>query len=95
LEETDDEVRSAALNSLESISLNYPSPISDLTIPALINRLPQSSLEKQIIGYHQLLYALKSLCPEPTIFQVALPLLLEKLDNVCENRKSEITRVWG
>ncbi|SAM02494.1 hypothetical protein [Absidia glauca] len=85
LEETDDEVRSAALNSLESISLNYPSPISDQTIPALINRLPQSSLEKQIIGYHQLLYALKSLCPEPTIFQVALPLLLEKLDNVCEN----------
>ncbi|ORZ06644.1 Dos2-interacting transcription regulator of RNA-Pol-II-domain-containing protein [Absidia repens] len=85
LEELDDELRSAALNSLEAIAIINPSPIADQTIPALVNRLPQNSLEKQTIGYPQLLYALKTLCPERSIFKVALPLLLEKLDNVVEN----------
>ncbi|KAI8099496.1 Dos2-interacting transcription regulator of RNA-Pol-II-domain-containing protein [Halteromyces radiatus] len=85
LEETDDELRSAALNSLESISVVDPSSIADQTIPAIINRLPQSSLEKQVIGFPQLLYALKSLCPEPTVFKFGLPLLMEKFDIICES----------
>lgn len=74
-----------ALVSLEAISLVNPECVAEQTIPLLINRLPQSSLEKQVIGYPQLLQTLKILCPEPTLFSTALPLLLEKFDNVCDN----------
>ncbi|KAI9302458.1 Dos2-interacting transcription regulator of RNA-Pol-II-domain-containing protein [Cunninghamella echinulata] len=85
LEETNDDLRKQALKSLETISLVNPDCIAEQTIPLLINRLPQSSLEKQIIGYLHLLHSLKILCPEPTLFKVALPLLLEKFEGVCDN----------
>ncbi|ORX52808.1 ARM repeat-containing protein [Hesseltinella vesiculosa] len=90
LDETDPDLRSAALNSLETMTHIEPMALADQTVPALINHLPQSATDKQLISYPQLLYALKTLCPEPALFKTALPFLLEKLDHVCDNDDNQL-----
>ncbi|KAI8061634.1 Dos2-interacting transcription regulator of RNA-Pol-II-domain-containing protein [Gongronella butleri] len=86
LEESDADLRAAALNSLEAIAQIDAATVADQTVPALINHLPHNAMEEQqqVIGYPPLLYAIKALGPQPTLFKTALPYLLEKLDQVCE-----------
>ncbi|KAI9275582.1 RNAPII transcription regulator C-terminal-domain-containing protein [Phascolomyces articulosus] len=83
LEETDEELRTAALASLKEILQFDTKYIVEETVPFLMKRLPDSAKETQQISYKQTLTALKVLCPEPSLFKAAIPPLLQKFDKVC------------
>ncbi|KAI9028306.1 Dos2-interacting transcription regulator of RNA-Pol-II-domain-containing protein [Phycomyces nitens] len=87
MNEQDEELRAAALNALCTISKFNSDFIVEQTIPALIKQLPESSSQQVTIGYHQTLYTLRMLSPEPLIFKTALSMLVKKFDDVCEKGK--------
>ncbi|KAI7878974.1 hypothetical protein K492DRAFT_132041 [Lichtheimia hyalospora FSU 10163] len=84
LDESDDELRTAALASLKEICKIDTTYLVEQTIPALVTQLPESAEQQGAIGYNHLLAAIKSLCPTPALFQSVVPLLLQKFDIVCK-----------
>ncbi|KAI7849449.1 Dos2-interacting transcription regulator of RNA-Pol-II-domain-containing protein [Circinella umbellata] len=88
LQETDEELRAAALASLKAVSQFDTKYIVEETIPFLLKRLPDSAEETQQIRYSQTLVALKVLSPEPSLFKAAIPPLLQKFDTVCATDKN-------
>ncbi|KAG0191395.1 hypothetical protein DFQ28_000281 [Apophysomyces sp. BC1034] len=81
LDESDDELRVAALESLCVVAGFNSEYLVEQTVPALIGRLPESSTEVRPIGYMQILRALKTLCPIPALFKTVIPMLLQRFDS--------------
>ncbi|KAG2210963.1 hypothetical protein INT47_000123 [Mucor saturninus] len=84
LDETDEELRAAALDALSVASHINSKYIIEITLPSLINRLPDVSNNCDPMSYLHVLYALRTLCPVPTIYKHAIPSLIQKFDTVCE-----------
>ncbi|OAD79724.1 hypothetical protein PHYBLDRAFT_179221 [Phycomyces blakesleeanus NRRL 1555(-)] len=84
MNEQDEELRAAALNALCTISKFNGKFIVEQTIPALIKQLPDTATQQSTIGYHQTLYTLRMLSPEPLIFKSTVSVLIKKFDDVCE-----------
>ncbi|KAI8092187.1 Dos2-interacting transcription regulator of RNA-Pol-II-domain-containing protein [Gilbertella persicaria] len=82
LNEQDQELRSAALGALEATCQIHSKYIIELTLPALIQQLPDTMTNENCID---ILYAFKVLAPVPAVYPHAMPLLTEKFDKVCEN----------
>ncbi|KAI7872463.1 Dos2-interacting transcription regulator of RNA-Pol-II-domain-containing protein [Spinellus fusiger] len=82
--ELDEELRSAALDALCAISTWNTTFLVELTVPALIHQLPETSDEHPTISQPQTLYAIKRLCSEPILFQAATPMLMTKFHSVCQ-----------
>ncbi|KAI8977927.1 Dos2-interacting transcription regulator of RNA-Pol-II-domain-containing protein [Pilobolus umbonatus] len=83
LDEEDIELCNAALNAIHTASLIHSQYILDLTLPSLINRLPDSSALTSPSKYLPLLYAFKVLSPVSTIYKNSLFLLMDKFKAVC------------
>ncbi|GAA5803787.1 Dos2-interacting transcription regulator of RNA-Pol-II-domain-containing protein [Helicostylum pulchrum] len=84
LDEQDEELRTAALEALYAASCIDSKYIIDITLPSLINRLPETSSNSNVMSYLHVLHALRTICPVQTVYKHALPLLMEKFDIVCE-----------
>lgn len=74
----------AALEALSVASHINSKYIIEITLPSLINRLPEISNNCDPMTYLHVLYALRILCPVPTVYKHAIPLLIQKFDTVCE-----------
>ncbi|GAN08747.1 MMS19 nucleotide excision repair protein homolog [Mucor ambiguus] len=87
LDEQDEELRSAALEALRVTSHINSKYINEMTIPSLIDRLPEST--DSGTNYMHVLYALRVLLPVSSVYQHAMPLLIKKFDTVCANDQNE------
>jgi DNA repair/transcription protein MET18/MMS19 len=77
----------AALDALCVTSHINSAHIIDITLPSLIDRLPETSEGSSPMTYLHVLYALRIICPVPSIYKHAIPLLIQKFDTVCEKGK--------
>ncbi|KAI8971461.1 Dos2-interacting transcription regulator of RNA-Pol-II-domain-containing protein [Mycotypha africana] len=84
LEEIDEELRSAALEALSITSQTYCKYINEITIPSLIDRLPDNTVKDGNKKYSRLLHAFKVLASVPSVYKQAMPLLIEKFNCVCK-----------
>ncbi|CAO3612092.1 unnamed protein product [Mucor hiemalis] len=84
LDEHDEELRAAALEALSITSRINSTYINEITLPSLIDRLPETSSDCNPSTYLHVLYALRIICPVPTVYKHAIPLLIKKFDTVCE-----------
>lgn len=74
---------SAALEALRITSHINSKYIIEYTLPLLIDRLPESSIDCNPMTYLRILHALRVLSPVVSVYQHAMPLLIEKFDTVC------------
>lgn len=93
LDEQDEELRSAALEALRVTSQINSKYINELTVPSLIDRLPESTDGNT--NYLHVLYALRVLSPVPSVYKHAMPLLIKKFDTVCANGKLYFGLNWA
>ncbi|KAI9471923.1 MAG: Dos2-interacting transcription regulator of RNA-Pol-II-domain-containing protein [Benjaminiella poitrasii] len=84
LDEQDDELRSAALEALNITSYVNSKYINEITLPSLIDRLPDTTVVAHTKIYLRNLYAIKVLAPVTTVYKQAMPLLIKKFSAVCE-----------
>lgn len=84
LDEQDEELRAAALEALSITSRINSKYINEITLPSLIDRLPETSKDRNPSSYLHILHALRVICPVPTVYKHAIPLLIKKFDTVCE-----------
>ncbi|CAO3642299.1 unnamed protein product [Mucor fragilis] len=87
LDEQDEELRSAALEALCVTSHINSKYINEMTLPSLIDRLPDST--DSGTNYMHVLYALRVLSPAPAVYQHAMPLLIKKFDIVCASDQND------
>ncbi|RCH82785.1 hypothetical protein CU098_003519, partial [Rhizopus stolonifer] len=71
------QILSAALGALEATCQIHSKYIIELTLPALIQQLPDTMTNDNCID---ILYAFKVLAPVPAVYPHAMPLLTEKFD---------------
>ncbi|KAG1471140.1 hypothetical protein G6F56_002297 [Rhizopus delemar] len=73
------ELRKAALDALYVTSQVHSLYIVEETLPALMNKLPEEGPRDPYA-----LNALRTLCPTSSIYSHGMPLLLQKLDAICQ-----------
>ncbi|CEG83218.1 hypothetical protein RMATCC62417_17178 [Rhizopus microsporus] len=84
----DGELRKAALDALCATSHINSLYIIEQTLPALMTKLPEDQEVAQQDSY--VLTALKFICPTESVYIHAAPLLLQKLDAICQQGKTQV-----
>ncbi|KAI8372565.1 Dos2-interacting transcription regulator of RNA-Pol-II-domain-containing protein [Choanephora cucurbitarum] len=92
LNEQDDELRMAALEALETTCQTDSKYINELTLPSLMQRLPEIPTDTR---YMDALHVLKVLVPVPTVYQTAMPLLINRFDTACEQDQAYALALSG
>ncbi|KAI8637654.1 Dos2-interacting transcription regulator of RNA-Pol-II-domain-containing protein [Parasitella parasitica] len=88
LDEQDKELCAAALEALRATSHINSKYITELTLPSLIDRLPDRTTDGKTT-YLPVLYSLRTLSTVASVYQQAMPLLIKKFDVVCVNDQNE------
>ncbi|KAF8587853.1 ARM repeat-containing protein [Ramaria rubella] len=86
-DESSNDVRTTALNSLSAVSLVAPKHIEDTTLPLLFSSLPDTAPPREAVAehaqYRRILSNLATLCAAPALFETLVIRLSTKLDLIC------------